>query len=78
MALYGVLGTLWDGAVMIRCRPEQQTPKGGRLPPMQTTAHALLRESGATIDTAVGIDAAIRQLKMWGLLKGCADVRDKE
>jgi len=45
---------------------------------MQTTAHALLRESGATIDTAVGIDAAIRQLETGGLLKGCADVRDKE
>jgi hypothetical protein len=53
-------------------------PEGGRLSPTQSTAHVLLRQAGATINTAVGIDAAIRQLETWGLLKGRADVRGKE
>ena len=50
-------------------------PEGGRLSPTQATAHVLLRQAGATIDTAIGIDAAIRQLETWGLLKGRTDVR---
>jgi hypothetical protein len=44
----------------------------GRLTPVQATAHVLLRQAGATIDTAVGLDAAIRQLESWGLLRGKA------
>src|SRR5262245_8586399 len=50
-------------------------PEGGRLSPTQTAAHVLLWQAGAIISTAVGIDAAIRQLETWGLLKGRADVR---
>ena len=49
--------------------------QGGRLSPTQATAQVLLRQAGATINTAVGIDAAIRQLETWGLLKGRADMR---
>jgi hypothetical protein len=44
----------------------------GRLTPVQATAHVLLRQAGATINTAVGLDAAIRQLETWGLLRGKA------
>jgi hypothetical protein len=44
-------------------------PEGGRLSPTQATAHVLLRQAGATIETAVGIDAAIRQLEAWHLLR---------
>jgi hypothetical protein len=51
---------------------------GGRLTPVQRTAHVFMRQAGATVETAVGIDAAIRQLETWGLLKGRADVRGKE
>jgi hypothetical protein len=50
-------------------------PEGGRLSPTQSTAHVLLRQAGATINTAIGIDDAIRQLETWGLLKGRADAR---
>jgi|SRR5262245_26353739 len=53
-------------------------PESDRLSPTQATAHVLLRQAGATIQTAVGIDAAIRQLETWGLLKGRADTRGKE
>src|SRR5262245_4461114 len=50
-------------------------PEGGRLSPAQTTAHALLRQAGGTIQTAVGLDAALQQLEAWGLLNGRADTR---
>jgi hypothetical protein len=53
-------------------------PEGGRLSPSQATAHVLLRQAGATIDGAAGIDAAIRQLEIWRLFKGRADVRGNE
>jgi hypothetical protein len=42
----------------------------GRLTPIQATAHVLMRKPGATVESAVGIDAAIRQLEKWGLLRG--------
>jgi hypothetical protein len=42
----------------------------GRLTPIQATAHVLMRQAGATVESAVGIDAAIRQLEQWGLLRG--------
>jgi hypothetical protein len=53
-----------------RCYALELKPVGGRLSPVQTTAHVLLRQAGATISIAVGIDAAIRQLEQWGLLRG--------
>src|SRR5262245_58911210 len=43
---------------------------GGRLTPVQATAHVLMRAAGAKVEVAVGIDAAIQQLETWGLLKG--------
>jgi hypothetical protein len=42
----------------------------GRLSGTQAICHVLMRQSGAAIETAVGIDAAIQQLEEWGLLRG--------
>jgi hypothetical protein len=44
---------------------------GGRLSPAQRTAHMLMRAAGAEVEVAVGLDAALRQLESWGLLRGC-------
>jgi len=43
---------------------------GQSLTPVQRTAHVLMRQAGAEVETAVGIDAAIQQLEQWGLLRG--------
>ena len=45
---------------------------GGRLTPVQQTTHVLMREAGAVVEVAAGIDAAIWQLEAWGLLRGRA------
>ena len=42
---------------------------GGRLTPVQRTAHVLMRAAGAEVVT-VGLDAAFRQLECWGMLRG--------
>jgi hypothetical protein len=42
----------------------------GRLTPVQRTAHVLMRAAGAEVVVAVGLDAALRQLESWGLLRG--------
>jgi hypothetical protein len=44
---------------------------GGHLSPAQRTAHMLMRAAGAEVEVAVGLDAALRQLESWGLLRGC-------
>ena len=44
---------------------------GGHLSPAQRTAHVLMRAAGAEVEVAVGLDAALRQLESWGLLRGC-------
>jgi hypothetical protein len=44
----------------------------GRLTPVQATAHVLMRAAGAEVEVAVGIDAALRTLEAWRLLKGRA------
>jgi hypothetical protein len=36
----------------------------------QRACHGALRAAGATVAVATGVDAAIAQLKDWGLLKG--------
>lgn len=36
----------------------------------QRTAHALMRVAGATVETATGIDEALRVLSGWGLMRG--------
>ena len=36
----------------------------------QRAGHGALRAAGATVAVATGVDAAIAQLKDWGLLKG--------
>jgi hypothetical protein len=41
----------------------------GRLTDVQRDAHELLREAGATVATAYGIDEAIAQLTDWRLLR---------
>jgi len=40
----------------------------GRLTPVQATAHVLMRAAGAEAEVAIGIDAALSQLKNWGML----------
>jgi hypothetical protein len=42
----------------------------GRLTPVQRTAHCLMRAAGAEVEVATGIDAAVRQLEKWQLLRG--------
>jgi hypothetical protein len=41
----------------------------GRLTPAQRAAHLELRKAGATVGVAHGLDAAIEQLKRWGLVR---------
>jgi hypothetical protein len=43
---------------------------GGRLSEAQKAAHAALRAAGATVAVAYGLDAAIKQLEQWHLLRG--------
>jgi hypothetical protein len=43
---------------------------GGKLTPVQATAHVLMRDAGAEVEVAEGIDAALDQLERWGLLGG--------
>ena len=44
--------------------------EGGRLTPIQRTAHVLLAAAGAEVATAYGLDQALEQLNRWGLLRG--------
>ena len=44
-------------------------PEGGRLTPEQKSCHVLMREAGAIVETAYGVDQAIEQLAAWGLLR---------
>jgi hypothetical protein len=41
----------------------------GRLTEVQHTTHERLREAGATVATAYGLDAALAQLEAWDLLR---------
>jgi hypothetical protein len=43
---------------------------GGRLSPSQIAAHSLLASAGAQVAVADNIDAALRQLEQWQLLRG--------
>ena len=45
---------------------------GGRLSPVQRTAHALMQSAGAVVEVATGLDAALSQLERWGFLQGQA------
>jgi hypothetical protein len=44
----------------------------GRTTPIQRETHARMREAGAIVSTAYGIDEAVAQLVEWQLLKGAA------
>lgn len=44
--------------------------KGGRTSPAQIACHLRLEAAGAIVATATGVDAAVRQLECWGLLRG--------
>jgi len=44
-------------------------PEGSRLTPEQKNCQVLMREAGAIVETAYGIDQAIEQLAAWGLLR---------
>jgi VRR-NUC domain-containing protein len=44
--------------------------KGGRISPAQMACHARLEAAGAICAVATGVDAALRQLEAWGLLRG--------
>jgi hypothetical protein len=45
---------------------------GGRLTAAQNAAHTALRVAGATVTTCYSLDAAIKQLEDWRLLRGRA------
>jgi VRR-NUC domain len=42
----------------------------GRVSPAQARAHEEMRKAGAEVAVATGIDEAIKQLKVWQLLRG--------
>jgi hypothetical protein len=42
---------------------------GGKLTPQQMLTHGLMRDAGAIVATAVGLDAALEQLEQWGMLR---------
>lgn len=44
----------------------------GRLTLRQVSTHAALHIAGAKVATTYGLDAALRQLEQWGLLRGAA------
>jgi hypothetical protein len=44
--------------------------RGPHLSPTQIETQRLMREAGVTIATAHGLDAAVRQLESWGVLRG--------
>jgi hypothetical protein len=44
----------------------------GKLTPIQRETHARMREAGAIVSTAYGIDEALAQLMEWKLIKGAA------
>ncbi len=44
--------------------------QAGRVSPDQAVLHVALRAAGATVAVAYGLDAALRQLEAWGLMKG--------
>jgi hypothetical protein len=41
----------------------------GRLSPVQKSVHEAMRNAGAEVATAIGIDEALQQLGDWGLLR---------
>jgi hypothetical protein len=53
-----------------RCFALELKADGGRLSEVQKASHAALRHAGATVAVAHGLDAAIRQLEEWNLLRG--------
>ena len=55
-----------------RCFGLELKAPGGRLSDAQRLAHHEMRAAGAMVETATGIDAALRVLESWGLLKGSA------
>jgi hypothetical protein len=48
---------------------ELKATKSGRLSPAQIRTHELMREAGAIVTTATGIDDALQQLELWGLIR---------
>jgi VRR-NUC domain-containing protein len=47
----------------------------GRLSPAQIRTHEQMRQAGATVATATGIDEALEQLELWGLLRSDVSVQ---
>jgi hypothetical protein len=48
--------------------------EGGRVTDVQCVVHARLREAGAEVAVAYGLDAALAQLQSWQLLRGLATI----
>lgn len=48
---------------------ELKPPSGGRVTPAQTAAHEQMRQAGAEVAVAAGIDEALARLDEWGLLR---------
>jgi hypothetical protein len=44
--------------------------EGGKLTKLQEEAQEAMRRAGAKVATAIGLDAALKQLESWKLLKG--------
>jgi hypothetical protein len=48
---------------------ELKAAKGGRLSPAQVRTQEQMRQAGAIVATATGIDDALNQLELWGLVR---------
>jgi hypothetical protein len=51
---------------------ELKPEHGGRLSDAQLSCHERMREAGAVVSTAHGIDEALAQLERWRLIKGAS------
>jgi hypothetical protein len=52
---------------------ELKAPRG-RTSEAQVATHLAMRAAGANVTTAIGLDEAISQLELWGLLRGRASI----
>jgi hypothetical protein len=67
----GVVAGVPDLLLVYRGQLYALEPKAetGRLTDVQSSVHEKMRRAGAIVATAYGVDAALRQLTTWGLLR---------
>jgi hypothetical protein len=73
-AIFKAIGTVAGVPDLIilfesHCYALELKAEGGRLTEIQRVTHGRMREAGAIVATAHGVDEAIAQLRAWGLLQ---------